>query len=165
MFTTLNFTKTFFWSNLLLALATIFALIFLTREFFFDSPESQFRKILSEARQASSSVKAASSDAVEKIPEISFYEEIVSKKPVFRVLAQDAAPTNLPGTLSQDAFEGLVLVGILPGASPQAILENTKTQRTFYLSSGESSDGVQVEEIGGDSVTLGSGLSQKKLSL
>ena len=46
------------------------------------------------------------------------------------------------------------LVGIVPGDNPQAIVENKKNQKTYYLIKGQSIDEITVEDISGDKVVL-----------
>ena len=46
------------------------------------------------------------------------------------------------------------LVGIMPGANPQAIIEDRETGKTYYLYKGASFDGGVVQEIGNGRVVL-----------
>ncbi|MFA5256112.1 MAG: type II secretion system protein N [Candidatus Omnitrophota bacterium] len=48
----------------------------------------------------------------------------------------------------------LGLVGIVPGNNPQAIVENKKSQKTYYLVKGQSINGITVEDISEDRVAL-----------
>jgi hypothetical protein len=48
----------------------------------------------------------------------------------------------------------LGLVGIIPGANPQAIVEDKKNQKTYYLLKGQSINGITVEDINEDKVVL-----------
>lgn len=48
----------------------------------------------------------------------------------------------------------LGLVGIVPGDNPQAIIEDTKNQRTYYLIKGQSVNEITIEDISEDKVTL-----------
>ena len=59
----------------------------------------------------------------------------------------------------------VVLVGLLPGNIPQAILEDGKTKHTYYLSKGQSSNGIVLEDIQGNTVTLSIDGERKKLTL
>lgn len=49
---------------------------------------------------------------------------------------------------------GLGLVGIIPGDNPQAIVEDKKSQKTYYLAKGQSINGITAEEINEDKVVL-----------
>ena len=55
------------------------------------------------------------------------------------------------------------LVGIITGDNPQAIIEDKKAQKTYYLNKGQSFDGYVVEEIADDKVILD--CEGKKISL
>ena len=48
----------------------------------------------------------------------------------------------------------LGLVGIVPGDNPQAIVEDKKNQKTYYLAKGQSINGIIVEDINEDKVVL-----------
>jgi hypothetical protein len=48
----------------------------------------------------------------------------------------------------------LGLVGIVPGNDPQAIIEEKKNQKTYYLLKGQSINGITVENINEDKVVL-----------
>ena len=65
---------------------------------------------------------------------------------------QDTATENV--TTSDNITERVGLVGILAGDNPQAIIEDKKAQKTYYLNKGQSFDGYVVEEISENKVTL-----------
>ncbi len=46
-----------------------------------------------------------------------------------------------------DLIKDMSLVGIIAGENPQAIIEDKKTQKTFYLSRGQFMGEFQVKEI------------------
>lgn len=48
----------------------------------------------------------------------------------------------------------LGLVGIIPGGNPQAIVEDKKNQKTYYLVKGQSINGITLEDINEDKVVL-----------
>jgi len=50
--------------------------------------------------------------------------------------------------------DSLGLVGIIPGDNPQAIVEEKKNQKTYYLVKGQSINGITVEDINENKVTL-----------
>ena len=53
-----------------------------------------------------------------------------------------------------DISERIGLVGIITGDKPQAIIEDKKAQKTYYMSKGQSFDGYVVEEIYDDKVII-----------
>ena len=50
--------------------------------------------------------------------------------------------------------DNLGLVGIIPGANPQAIIEDKKGQKTYYLIKGQSVNDIILEDINENKVTL-----------
>jgi UDP-N-acetylmuramyl pentapeptide synthase len=56
-------------------------------------------------------------------------------------------------------------VGIIPGEKPQAIIENTQTQRTIYASQGERLEGILVESVTGGKVVLSDGNERFEMTL
>lgn len=54
-----------------------------------------------------------------------------------------------------DAASDLKLTGIIWSDTPQAIIENTKEQKTYLLSAGDQVGQVKVKQILKDSVTIG----------
>ena len=59
--------------------------------------------------------------------------------------------------------EQVGLVGIVAGDNPQAIIEDKKAQKTYYLNKGQSFNGYVVEEILENKVVLD--YEGKKISL
>lgn len=58
------------------------------------------------------------------------------------------------GSTSVDISKKFSLVGIIAGAEPQAIIEDTETQKTYYLYKGQSFNGVTLQEIGDGKVII-----------
>ena len=58
------------------------------------------------------------------------------------------------GTPGDAPADNLGLVGIIPGADPQAIIEDKKGQKTYYLIKGQSVNGITLEAINENKVTL-----------
>ena len=72
-----------------------------------------------------------------------------------------AAPEDVSG--SGGMAEQVGLVGIIAGDNPQAIIEDKKAQKTYYLNKGQSFNGYVVEDILEDKVVLD--YEGKKISL
>ncbi|MFH1381145.1 MAG: hypothetical protein ABIH57_03130 [Candidatus Omnitrophota bacterium] len=53
-----------------------------------------------------------------------------------------------------DISKRFILVGIITGDEPQAIIEDTKTEKTHYLYKGQSVSGVTIKEISTGRVVL-----------
>src|SRR3989338_5040508 len=83
----------------------------------------------------------------------SYYSNRMSGRNIFS--ASPYIQTESQGELSGEMSGGNVeLVGIVPGDNPQAIVENKKNQKTYYLIKGQSIDEITVEDISGDKVVL-----------
>ncbi len=54
----------------------------------------------------------------------------------------------------QGALTNLVLVGIIPGATPQAVVEDQTSQKTYYLTQGQSIDDMVLDKIEDKKVLL-----------
>jgi len=66
-------------------------------------------------------------------------------------------PTGGPAASEEAAggvSETVGLVGIIAGDNPQAIIEDKKAQKTYYLNKGQTFNGYVVEDIGDGKVTL-----------
>ena len=72
-----------------------------------------------------------------------------------------AAPEDI--SASGGMTEQIGLVGIIAGDNPQAIIEDKKAQKTYYLNKGQSFNGYVVEDISKDKVMLD--YDGKKISL
>ncbi len=113
--------------------------------------------------------------------EWSMYESATARTPLFRapikefrVMGSPAGARNssldlggIPGQLpyATDPISALVLRGLLPGETPQAVLEDTFQQKTYYLAAGQSAGGITVDEIQKDGVILRVGEDRRKLPL
>lgn len=53
-----------------------------------------------------------------------------------------------------DISKRFILVGIITGDEPQAIIEDTETKKTHYLNKGQSISGVTIKKIDDGKVTL-----------
>lgn len=148
----------------LLAAAAASALVFLLWEIFLESPDKEFKRFLAESRRPVRNFKMPqSSDGLKR--DILSYEEAVSKKSVFLPTTPSTAMMASGANTEANPLQDIALVGILPGDVPQAILEDKKNQRSYYLSAGQSSNDITVEEIHADRVTVSAGGQKKALTL
>ena len=90
---------------------------------------------------------------------LSYYEEIVAQRDIFNTSFQKTAPTTGPQTTTQtvqpvNPLQNVTLVGVVMDDEPQAIIHNQNTNETFFLKKGESTDGVVVENIVEEKVTV-----------
>ena len=86
----------------------------------------------------------------------SYYSNRVSGRNIFGGSSYIQTESQTSGMEpSAELSEGnLGLVGIVPGDNPQAIIEDKKDQKTYYLVKGQSINGITVEDINEDKVVL-----------
>ena len=75
-----------------------------------------------------------------------FYLQALSQRQIF------SSPSTLggasaSGVVSADLIKDLNLVGIISGENPQAVIEDKKTHKTYYLNKGQFVGELQIEEI------------------
>lgn len=79
--------------------------------------------------------------------------ELLGSRELFRASPAAAAPARIP----QAPFEktkDLSLKGIIAGDKPQAILEDEKNKKSYFLYKGDSVNDIKVEDIQSDRVIL-----------
>lgn len=88
------------------------------------------------------------------VKDYSSYSDSVSGRSVFGKAQGSGASSGEDVSTSENLPERMGLVGIIAGDNPQAIIEDKKSQKTYYLNKGQSFDGYVVEEITSDKVVL-----------
>jgi type II secretory pathway component PulC len=75
-----------------------------------------------------------------------FYLEAITNRTIFANTARQ--DTQQPaGIASADLIKDINLVGIISGDNPQAVIEDKKAQKTYYVSKGQSIGELQIEDI------------------
>ncbi|MBI5873937.1 MAG: hypothetical protein HZB36_07375 [Candidatus Omnitrophica bacterium] len=74
------------------------------------------------------------------------YLQGVSKRQIFGTMAAEEVQIPL-GAVDTDITKDINLVGIISGEVSQAAIEDKKTQKTYYVSKGQSIGEFQVEDI------------------
>ncbi|MFH1338988.1 MAG: hypothetical protein ABIH40_04025 [Candidatus Omnitrophota bacterium] len=83
----------------------------------------------------------------------SFYQEAITGRQIFSSSTAEVAQAQSGSTFTE-YIKDLNLLGIISGDNPQAIIEDKKTQKTYFLKRGESFGTIKVEGIGEGKVTL-----------
>ncbi len=86
----------------------------------------------------------------EDIQPYAFYQEAVQGRRVFGTLAPvESGEAGVPGPAipTPDILGSLNLLGVVSGESPQAIIEDTTAQRTYYINRGQSIGDLKIEDI------------------
>lgn len=88
-----------------------------------------------------------------KIKPFEFYLEGVRDKQIFgtAVTAQASIP---PAAVGAAVAGSINLVGIISGENPQAVIEDKKTQKTYYVSKGQMAGDFLVEDIGEGKIVM-----------
>ncbi|MDD5195107.1 MAG: hypothetical protein PHQ96_05495 [Candidatus Omnitrophica bacterium] len=75
-----------------------------------------------------------------------FYQQGIINRRVFDnyQAVDEGKPANIA---TADLIKDMKLVGIISGANPQAVIEDGKTERTFYLNKGQSIDEFLLDDI------------------
>jgi len=77
-----------------------------------------------------------------------YYLQGASKRQIFKSAYTSDGGANRPeSAVNLDLSKDLGLVGIITGANPQAIVEDKRSQRTYYLAKGQLIGDIQVDEI------------------
>ncbi|MDB4349337.1 hypothetical protein OAA99_00105 [Omnitrophica bacterium] len=84
----------------------------------------------------------------------SYYSKAFSRKDVFKPLMKDQMKKAAPEIPPEEIIGSLALLGIVTGEIPQAIIEDKKQKRRFFLKEGQSSGGVFLKKIEDGTVTV-----------
>ena len=89
----------------------------------------------------------------EEIKPYDFYTQGIKTKQIFGAasagLTQESAVT-----VGADLIKDINLLGVISGDSPQAIIEDKKSQKTYYVTIGQLIGEFQVEDIGDGKIIL-----------
>ena len=100
-----------------------------------------------EAKSDGSSVKIAQS---ERKPYAS-YADIISQHALFKAAAEEQKQPVVVDTLPQvsplELLSNYSLAGVVSGQSPQAIIEDKKAQKTYFLGKGQSLGEFKIHDI------------------
>jgi type II secretory pathway component PulC len=148
-----NHSAVFYIRKFLLSVLVI-ACIYLIAAFIYpqlSSREIKLSGIISEP---------AAEPKVEPKPEIKPFEsylEGVKDRQIFNSVSSPEPEVQQDNVIaSADLIRQLNLIGIIAGDSPQAVIEDKTTQKTYYLNRGQSFGEFQVEQITDGKVILNS---------
>lgn len=144
-----DFSKTFRWENLNLVLILLLAalLVYFIPLFFKRSKstvENLEEKLKVQEKVASQKMEGP------KRPSFDYFSENVSARNIFSPVVKEEAPTQAPveeGPKLEEVKNQLTLLGVIGGATPQAIIEDKRTQKTYFLNKGSIFDDIEVGDI------------------
>jgi len=90
-------------------------------------------------------IKKKMPQAKEAIKSYAFYSLGIKQRKIFSNAAVDLEKPI--GTASAELIKDINLVGIVSGENPQAIIEDKKAQKTYYLKKGQFIGQLQLEDI------------------
>ncbi len=77
-----------------------------------------------------------------------FYQKAMEERRLFSSAPQAQVGAAQPvGAANADLIKDINLVGIISGENPQAIIEDKKSQKTYYVTKGQFIGELQVEDI------------------
>ena len=85
--------------------------------------------------------------------ELSVDPKLLGSRDLFKASAAAVSPGAVPQA-SYDKLKELSLKGIIAGEKPQAIIEDEKNKKSYFLYKGESVNNIKVEDIQSDRVIL-----------
>lgn len=91
-----------------------------------------------------------------KMKPYEFYLEGIRNRQIFGSAASQGRDESVSG-VNADSIKDINLVGIISGENPQAVIEDKKTQKTYYLNKGQFIGEFQVEDIQEGKIILNSG--------
>jgi|GEM_PF-407140 len=89
----------------------------------------------------------------EEIRPYDFFVQGIKDKQVFGAASAQLTQESVV-TVGANLIKDINLLGVISGDSPQAILEDKKSQKTYYVTKGQLIGEFQVESIGGGKIIL-----------
>lgn len=136
--------------NILLAAVLAGLLIYLV-PLLFRKPENPLSELEKKAAEAPSEAPVKGKEEKAR-PPFSYFSDAAGAKNIFQPIAREEASSQ--GAIEtqeakklEDLKSQLNLLGVVWGEKPQAIIEDKKAQKTYFLAKGESFDSVEVKDI------------------
>lgn len=91
-----------------------------------------------------------------KLKPYSYYAQQIGKRQLFvPSIGKKEEGASLAKSLSlREIMQDFSLIGIMEGKSPQAIIEDKKAKKTYFLNRGDYLDEIKITDIQKDKVTL-----------
>jgi hypothetical protein len=98
----------------------------------------------------------AASAIPSSLKEPAYYADKVTQRNIFKIGARKIAEARVSGDTSRlmEMTQNLKLVGISWSNDPDAMIEDTKTTRTFFIKRGQMISELKVKDIAKDKVVL-----------
>lgn len=89
----------------------------------------------------------------EEIKAYDFYAQGIKSKQIFGI-ASTQLTQNSNVTVGASLIKDINLLGVISGANPQAIIEDKKLEKTYYVTNGQMMGEFKVENIGDGKIIL-----------
>jgi type II secretory pathway component PulC len=127
---------------------------------FFGLKGSYIPKIIPENNKE---IVVAQSNAIKPLNN---YVEVAKNRQLFTSeAALSGGSVQIATVAGPDLMKDLSLVGIIAGDNPQAVIEDRKTSKTYYVNKGQSIEQFKVEDVREGKIVLSHGGQTYELSL
>jgi hypothetical protein len=92
-------------------------------------------------------VPAPQSEAKRNNQPLDYYLNATRGRQIFVIQPEPQPDNTAPGAIAADLIKDISLVGVITGVNPQAIVEDKKNQKTYYLTKGQSIGELKLEDI------------------
>ena len=130
-------------------------ILYLFADIFFVNPSRKAAVIISEMSNPVVSVPPMRRVAPAETQGYSYYSNRITGKKIFGGSSYGSLAIQEGAESAEEpSSDDIILLGILKGNNPQAIIEDKKNTKTYYLGKGQSTNGIIVEDINEDKVVL-----------
>ncbi|MDP3790740.1 MAG: type II secretion system protein N [Candidatus Omnitrophota bacterium] len=141
--------------NRCMAIILVIAVLYFIGDIFFVRASGKANSIIAGFSSSVMPAQLAPKTAKIEARNYSYYSNKVAGKKIFGAGTYVAAEFQSGAQSAGEQSESNIgLVGIIPGARAQAIIEDRKAQKTYYLMKGQSVNDISVEDIDRDKVTI-----------
>lgn len=128
-------------------------MLYLFANIFFVSPSRKAALIISRMSIPAVSAPLTKIAAPIETKGYAYYYNRISGKRIFTGSYTSSAQEGMESS-GEPSSDDIGLLGIIKGNNPQAIIEDKKSQKTYYLIKGQSANGIIIEDISEDKVML-----------
>jgi len=141
---------------------------FLYLVFMFSIPFFSPRTLPVSSAAQSAAAKQVRFPEKDTIKSFESYASQLQGKNVFALAAATAATVTMQQTnvlAASEQLKDISLIGVISGDDPQAVIEDKRTQKTYYVNKGQFIEQFQVEDIKDGKIVLTCGGERFELSL
>lgn len=138
--------------NRYMLIVAILLLLYLVIDIIMVSPYKNANSKISDLSVAGLAGSSAQAVMPVEMKSYAYYSNRMPSRSIFGAGSYSDTDSVSGSAVVTDDSVGLV--GILTGNDPQAIVEDKKSQQTYYLKKGQSVNGITLEDIGDGRVTL-----------